>query len=198
MNLPKQKLYMIMAVITVVGGGGFLFFQWNGVSDQAAKVNALAAKRKDPKTLKSELDQSETDKSDMEVKLAHLEKGIPAAAYVPTMLKELQATGESQGIHVVGVRPIPPKMDPAAQKAAAKKPYEEVEIEVKGRGKFADALRFLKSLNTFPKIVAVKTIALDPKTDPSHPGTYLGLDMTVTLKAYLFKDQSQTAVKSNG
>ena len=181
------KLYFILAGVTVVAGAGFTFTQYNGLSDINTKIDALRKENRDSKQVYTELEKSKTDLADLKTKLNHLEKGIPDIAYMPTMLKDLETSGKSQGIMILGVRPIPKQN---TGKKEEKKAYDEIEIEIKGRGTYGNVLKFVKSLNSFPKIVATRSMNLSPKasgpvvTDPNDRNM---LDLQLRIRAYVFK-----------
>jgi hypothetical protein len=116
-----------------------------------------------------------------------LEQGVPEFAYVPTLLKELEAFGISNGIEVFGVRPMPnPVQTPKdKEKKRIQKAYIELLIEVKGRGRYENVMRFIQGLKAFPKIVASKAVSLSPRNDSQSENTS-ELDVTVELKTFLF------------
>lgn len=192
---PNPKGFFLLAGVMFVIGLGVVYTGYGGVGEQQAKYEAAKKDKKDPKTVQAQFEQSQKELVDLQVKLNHLEQGVPAQAYLPTLLKEIEAVGLQQGIVVAGVRPVPPKVDPT--KKPVKKPYEEMDIEVRGHGKFADVLRFVRALNTFPKIVAARQIQMDPKGALGKPGEFTGLDVTVLIRAYMFKeaDKPQVATK---
>lgn len=187
---PKAPLFMALACLSFVVGGGAVYWQYSQLEESQAQVESLAKKLKDAKAIENQLKDSAGKLQESSEKLKHLEKGVPEVAYVPTLLTELENVGKQHGIEVLGVRPLPPKADPKAKagepgEPKAKKSYEELDIEVKGRGKFASVLQFLAALQTFPKIVAVRTATLTPKRELNDKGI-ASLDVTVELRAYLF------------
>ena len=117
------------------------------------------------------------------------------------MLSELEKLGKSSGIAVIGVRPLPKPATPGKKDSAAdgeikKKPaYDELNIEVKGRGTYRSVLNFIESLGKFPKVVAARTVELTPKNDPGQ--TSSSLDVTINLRAYVFAS-AQDAPKKPG
>ena len=77
------------------------------------------------------LADSKNQLTQLQTKLAHLEQGVPDAAYVPTMLKDLELAGKQHGIEVTGLRPMPVKnYAPGKDKDAGEaKPYEPLDLE---------------------------------------------------------------------
>jgi Tfp pilus assembly protein PilO len=196
-KVPDPKIFFGLALLAVLGGGGLCYFQWSSISDIQDKIAALKKEGVDEKSVNKEYADAQTQLGDLKAKLAHLEAGVPAFAYMPTMLKELETTGKQYGIEVLGVRPVvkavtSPIKNQDSEDKPSRKPYEEQDIEVKGRGHFGDVMRFVQGLNNFPKIVAARTVSMEPKGQSSGVPSDL-LDVTVTLRAYLFKDQKPIA-----
>lgn len=196
---PNPRTYMFMAIGTFVVGLGASYFGYSQVTGVQGEVNALKAEVKDEKEVQAELDKAKSTLDECSTKLQHLEKGVPQAAYVPTLMTELEKTGKQFGIKVLGVRPIAKQMGAARKEeadpsAAAKKAYEEMTIEVKGIGNYGSVMRWVNSLQQFPKVVAARSVTLAPKVEPGS--TEKPLDITVELRAYVFKDPT-TAVKKS-
>jgi Tfp pilus assembly protein PilO len=173
------------------------FTAYTGLQSATNNLHSAQAKSKDAKHLSKELADSQASLKDSATKLQYLEQGVQDYAYVPTLLSELDKLGKANGIDVVGVRPIakPPsikKEDPDAEKPK-KKTYDELDIEVKGRGKYRSVMNFLEALAKFPKIVASRTVELSPKNTPGSTGS--ALDVTINLRAYVFSS-AQPAPKT--
>lgn len=190
-------LWILTAAIFLVGGGGS-YMIYGGLSDKQAKINSLKAEAKDAEALEAELADLKTQVGESSDKLAHLEKGIPELAYIPTMLKELETFGKANGIDVKGVRPIPAPKDKNAKVKKKAKPYNELAIEIKGKGKFRSVLNFIAALKTFPKIVAARTVSLTPKMSPKNENSGTDLEVVVELRAFLFKPDKDEPVTVPG
>lgn len=176
-----------MTLAAVLSGAGVAYWQYSQISDTQGRISALEGKLKDEKKIAEELTSTEQKLAESLTKVNHLEKGVPQIAYVPTLLTELESVGKRSGIAVTGVRPMPPKAEPKKDGSGnvEKKPYEELDIEVKGRGSYKSVQRFLTALQAFPKIVAVRTTGLAPKREDSR-GNAISLDVTIELRSYLF------------
>ena len=190
---PNPKVFMMMSLGTLVLGTAASFFAYSGMNEKAGQVAQLRTEVKDAKTVQKELDQSKVQLEECSTKLKHLEASMPDFAYIPTMLTELEKVGKENGIAVIGVRPIPKQAAPKKEGdtgPAEKKTYEELNIEIKGRGTYGSAMRFVQALQTFPKIVAARSVSLAPK---SEPGMVATLDVTIELRAYVFKPKDAKA-----
>ena len=190
---PNPKIFLILTIVTVLAGSGLSYMQYNAYSEVTADVQKLKTEAKDPAEVQLELDDMIVKLNDTRAKLTHLEASVPEMEYVPTLLKELEKLGKQCGIEVTGVRPVPLQVKPAVKaensesKKAARKPYNELDIEVKGRGNYGSAMRFINGLTTFPKIVAARTVSMQPKVDAKNGVAGAPkLDVTIELRSYLF------------
>jgi Tfp pilus assembly protein PilO len=186
----KATLFLILSGVVFLLGCGGAYVLYGEYSSKEAEAAKLRKDTKDFKQLETELQTIIDENKDNMVKLAHLEKGVPEMAYVPTMLKELEAFGKKNGIQVLGVRPVPQAQSNDPKKKPKAKPYNELTIEIKGRGAYRSAMSFVTGLKTFPKIVAARMVSLAPKNDQkAGEAAARTLEMTVELRAYLFKPQ---------
>jgi len=192
-------IYFAMTALVVVLGAGGAFMMFSGNSDKQAEIAKLKQDARDPKEMEQELEAVKAEATANAEKLAHLEKGITEIAYVPTMLKELESFGNKNGILVTGVRPVPKVEVKGKEKKARTTPYEELTIEIKGKGKYRAVMQFVAALKTFPKIVAARNVALTPKNGqaPLTPGSAPNLEATIELRAFMFKPL-KSEMKSKG
>lgn len=190
---PNPKIFLILTIITVLAGSGLSYMQFTSYSEVKDDVETLKKTAKDPAQVQSELDDVILKLNDTRAKLTHLEQGVPEMEYVPTLLKELEKLGKECGIEVTGVRPVPVQAKPAPKNEngeatkAKRKPYNELDIEVKGRGNYGSVMKFINGLTVFPKIVAARTVSMQPKVD-NRTGVAGApkLDVTIELRSYLF------------
>jgi Tfp pilus assembly protein PilO len=207
MKGPNPKIFLVLTILTLVAGSGLSYMQYTGYSDAKADIEKLKAEAKDQGEVERELQEAIDRLNDTRGKLVHLEQSVAEMAYVPTLLKELENLGTQCGIKVTGVRPVPKQATaPAAAKdengetaKKARKPYNELDIEVKGRGNYQAVTKFITGLTTFPKIVAARTVSLQPKLDPRNPAAKPALDVTIELRSFLFPaDGSTPKVSDDG
>lgn len=192
---PNVKVLAALTAAAFLAGAGATFYQYSSMSEVAARVETLRKKAAHEKELAKQADATALKLKESQARLDHLEQGIPKAAYVPTLLKELEAVGTANGISVLGVRPV--QMNDRAKKEDAKKekkPYEELRIEVKGRGNYRSVLNFLEALKKFPKIVAARSLTASPKMEPGQANSGK-LDVTFELKTYVFAEPQETPAK---
>jgi len=197
---PNPKLFIVLTILTVLAGSGLSYMQYSNYTVLSGKVDELKKNAKDRTQIQAELTDANTQLNETRGKLVHLEQSIPEPTYVPTMLKELEKLGKDAGIDVLGVRPVPKAVvrpmkqegeTTDADAAKKRKPYTELTIEVRGRGNYKAVMNFIKGLTTFPKIVAARTVSLQPKSDVKNLGAPK-LDCTIELRSYLFPSDGST------
>lgn len=191
---PNPKAFMYLALGTVAIGGGLCYFQYTKLGEVKARVAKLRSEVSDPGAVKTRLDQSNLQLEGAKQSLVHLEANVSSAAYVPSLLRDLDGYGKQNGIAVTGVRPAQKKAGEDDAKARAKRPYDELNIQVTGTGTFDSIQNFVTNLAKFPKIVAARMVSIEPAR-ASGPSAKPGLlNMTVQLKAYVFKQDASQAV----
>jgi Tfp pilus assembly protein PilO len=205
----SPKVFIILTAASLLASGGLGYWQWKNAEAAGARAKAMRNELKESSSLPRRVEESREKLAESNDLLTHLETGVSTAAYVPTMLQELQATGQQCGLEIIGVRPVPkpaPKVKksaegekPAAEAAEQKKAYEELDVEVKVKGSFSTLMTFLQKLADFPKIVGVRRIGVDPKVEPD--GTTLNsIESTVVIRVYVFQTpgSAPTQPKSAG
>lgn len=80
---------------------------------------------------------------------------------------------------------------PAAQKPEPPKPYDELEVDLELEGEYMNAIDFLYRLTSFPKIMAVKSIQMNPGGDTSLLSSPV-LNIRMTVTAFVFKEGAPT------
>ena len=189
---PNPKAFMYLALGTVVVGGGLCYFQYTKFGDVKSRIVKLRTEVSDPKAVQSRLDASNIQLEGAKQVLLHLEANVSSAAYVPSLLRDLDGYGKQNGITVTGVRPTPKQLTVAEAKSKVVKPYDELSIQITGTGSFDAIENFVTNLPTFPKIVAARMISIEPARS-SGPDAKTGLlNMTVQIKAYVFKADAES------
>lgn len=185
---PNAQVYFALAGLTFFGSVGFLFMQNQRLDSKRAEVARMTEQSKEQQEIYKKLDASKQELADLKTKLSHLEAGVPDAAYVPTMLKDLELVGKAHGIEVTGLRPAQAKTPPPSKDkdVTTQKPYQPLDLELKGRGRYFDVVTFIEALNVFPEIVTVRTVGLSPAMSANKTGDKT-LEVTIGLRAFLFK-----------
>lgn len=195
----NPKVFGAMTVFALLIGGTATYLQYRVANKATAKIAALQAETPSDEELQRSLAQSTRTLAEYQDTVEHLEAGVPDVAYVPTLLKELEEVGESNNIKVTGVRPVAAVFMSRIEDGALnkKKAYEEIEIEVKGRGRYEDVKQFLDDLHEFPKVIAVKTVRIEPQREMGDQGAPV-VEATVNVVLYVFPfDFVRASAKSN-
>ncbi len=193
-NPPNPKVFLGLTILSLAAGAGACYWQFGVMQQQNTELSKLQRQIKDEGKLQDELTLVQKQVQTSSEKLQHLEGGLPNSAYVPTLLLELEDIGKKNGITVSGVRPKDQsKKKPTEKEKEKNKAYVDLIIEVNGSGTYDAVMNFVKSLEAFPKIIAIRSLALTPakvKTAEHEAGGPTVLDMSLELKAFLFSDDS--------
>ncbi len=186
-------------------------------TSQVSAEKARAEKEiRDNQAIAQTQHDSENKYLDTRAQIRCLESSVSTQAYVPTLLKQIEHLGKSVNLKVNGVRPKAPdpnaglakKMaaqtassgaggqSPAGGSAAAPaakpeppKPYDELEVDLELEGNYMNALDFLYKLTSFPKIMAVNSVQMDPDNSPGQAITDSPkLKIKINLTAFVFKE----------
>ncbi|MCG9894035.1 MAG: type 4a pilus biogenesis protein PilO [Fimbriimonadaceae bacterium] len=188
-NGLNSKTLGLIALAAVALGGGAIYLQYNAMTDAEGRMKVLDAEVPEEEELIASLQEADQKIVSLNQELTHLEMGVPQIAYIPTLLEEIEKVGWSSQVNVTGVRPIIPPPPPAGVERE-RKAYEEVEIDITGKGDYQSFITLVDQLKRFPKIVAVQTVNLTPRMEANRP-TYLHLDATLRLKAFVFPNNEE-------
>lgn len=200
---PNVKLIGAASILLIAMGLALCGYQYSNLTQVSERAAALQKEVDDQSGLAKAAEETGAKVKLATERLAHLELSVSQAAYIPTMLTELERTGRLAGMEVLGVRPKPaPTMSPkdAKEKKEKRKPYLELDIEIKGRGPFRSVLNFLAALQEFPRIVEVKNLSLAPKTQTGAAMGKPDIDMVLLVRTFIFPPASPvdpTTAKAN-
>jgi Tfp pilus assembly protein PilO len=201
-----------MLVGLAAGGGGLLYQQEISLADTVKQLQEKEKQRDESARIASRLADTELRYKQDTDHLKFLEASLPSAAYVPTLLKQIEHLCKDTHNEVRSVRPdaAPAKpvrpavrrTDPEAQTSDDNKdrpedkpkpePYDRLQIQVSLTGGFPEYQNFLQQLTRFPKIVAVDRVSLRPHTDAAHPTAAPQLDVDMQLTAFILKETPGT------
>ena len=184
---PSPSLYIILSIVVFVAGSGLSYWQYQRVQEVRTKMSSMKKEISSKDELEKELTRSEDLLSAGIRELEHLESSVTTIEYIPTLLKDLQITGESCNLHIIGVRPVPTQQKSRSGKEAKskRKPYAELDVQVKCRGSFENVMTFLKKLEDFPKIVGVRHVSVEPKFS-ARENQLDAIVATVGIRVYVF------------
>jgi len=204
--------FLIGALVLMVVVFGGLFWLQRSALDQASRtLKAREAELNDGKRVAARQAMADQLLEQDRQQIRFLESGVSNAAYVPTLLKQLEDLASGTHNKVLGVRPtgvtkapsrLQQRRDPDAQGDAAgddkkekapEEPYTRLVIEVNLIGTFQSSQQFVSRLMRFPKIVAVDELQLQPHraAGPKDPSGQL--DVRLKLTAFVMKENTPAA-----
>lgn len=203
---------IIVAAVIFVGGVLAGFGVAGKMKNTKAEYEAKLEKVEESKEIAQKLEKSRLEYQDALSQIRFLETSVSTEAYVPTLLKQIEALSTSVNLKVTEVKPTKevPKAAARTAKSGAKAaegkvedasktkpgdeedkpkeaPYDEVNIALELKGKYSNVLDFLYKLTSFPKILAVKSISISPSdSQPSYKNSP-ALSVNMTITAFVLK-----------
>lgn len=200
-NRDSQGTTVLRGLITIcvavlLLGAGIVYWQYTSYASLQSRVLAAEKQAEEGRTIAQRLEQTQQQYQTISQKLQHLELSVSERAYIPTLLKQLEASAKSYQLRVLSVRPSSAQPEQKAQtegeeqnKEEKKKPvepYEKQVIDVSVQGQFWNVMRFTEGLTRFPKILAVERVQLRPRQrkEPTDP---FEVEAQFTLVAFIFR-----------
>ncbi len=187
--------------------GGTLWFQQQALNTSLNLLAGREAELSDGRRIAHQRDAAREALELDRQQLVFLENGVSKAAYVPTLLKQLEDLAKSTKNRVVGVRPqvvqeaqnrMEARRDPDAKdgegdkskKVEKPEPYTRLSIEVNLIGDYRSAQQFVQRLNRFPKILSVDELQLQPyRQDADELTDRALLEVKAKLTAFVMKEE---------
>jgi len=199
---------LLIIIFTLIAGGGLVFFLIRPVvSSILSSWQALSQAKENLKIIdekKQALDALQNNKNLSQV-AEIAQKYIPEGEEVGQLVIELSALAEQNNLALEETTLAKPKEAPKEQETptpAAKNPSpspqtsspssttggaKTVDFTMKLSGSFADFMNFLKALETSSRLISLKSISLQSKTDPKQPGVF-SAQVAITGSAF-YKDK---------
>ena len=218
-STSKSVTALIIVAVILFFGCILVYMAAAGKLKSAASQLAESEKQaQSAKNIIQKLEQSRLDYLDAKSQLRCLESSISTKDFVPTLLKQIEYTGKSVNLKVLGVRPA--EMAKAApvrkissgadaangnvsaaseqkpgpegeQKPKPVAPYDELKVELEVEGRYMDALDFLYKLTSFPKILAVNSMSISPGACSAVSCSSPALNIRISITAFVFKDETK-------
>lgn len=193
----NPTMIMVMAGVVILGSiaGAWSFMGEAGKNEREAK--ALLSQIREEATVDRELAAVNERLTLCNKRLEHIVDERPEVA-VSGLMTRLEQTGIANGLIVTGVRPKEDTNKPAGnaggdkkEEAKARPAYDDQLIEVKGSGEYIAARSFIAALEQFPNIVRVESLDISPRQNGTQDRSRGSLDITITLRAYLYPEIEQ-------
>ena len=206
---PRQApkyFYIVVGLIAVA----LATAGWFAYATRRAKLTALQetlrAKQTELKNIEPEIarrPQLEAQYSSLQVRLAVLEPALPTYAYVPTLVRQLEWLANETDNKLDGIKPQRSRQKPQAEKSESEShgkksgeeapavkepsvPYDSVDIDVELQGTYWSTIKFLESLQKFPKMIAVNEMVIRPSCTPTMAASP-DLKVQIAIKAVVTK-----------
>lgn len=209
-------LNVVLVAVALVSAGIYLYLS-NVAADMGRRLEVDQKALAESQRLTSKLAASQAAFLDTQSHLRNLEQSMPTRAYVPTLLQQIEALAEKTKSQIVLVRPEDKPVEAKApetkkagtdtassdQTAKATEPatgvkkddgkipgidYDTQKLQLDVQGKYWDLMKFVEGLSTFPKIMAVDSVSIDPVTTDGKAGAGRSVTLHIQITAYLIKE----------
>jgi len=209
----KSLLFLIAIAAVLFAVDVVVYVASSGALNRAGKeLSAREEQVANSRKIAQRLEFSRDQYVEAHDRLRLLERSVSPAAYIPTLLKQLENTGRQVHLKVLAVRPRPEPVapvnsaanrsgnpeeqqsatsaSPPPRKRPAPKTYDTLHIDIEVEGSYWNTMAFLQRLTEFPKIVAVDGLQIMPTAQPCSPRTSPLLTIQLSLRAFVFPEDS--------
>lgn len=214
----SRGVVILIAVAVVIFIGGVLEYAGMSAKLGTAReeLKTKLEKVSQSKEIAQKRDQAKLNYDDTVSQLGFLEASVSSEAYVPTLLKQIEKLAKTTNLKVKSIAPeesaskemtrtagsgrqaAEGNIDAASQeksndadksKKKEEKPYRELNIKLEFAGKYSNVLEFIHNLNSFPKIMAVKDVSIQPKDTQMAIQSSPMLQVKMQVTAYVLKPE---------
>lgn len=217
----KGVMALIIAAVVIFVGCVLEYVALSGkMGSASAELKAKQQKVTESKEIALKLEKSRLDYQDTLSQLRFLEAAVSTEAYVPTLLKQLEGLSKSVNLKVSSIEPAKkedkpvkkptPKLSNAADapgvgdstttsvaKVEKTAPYDERNITVEFEGKYTNVLDFLYKVTSFPKVLAVKTVSIQPRDNMMSYKSAPILKVKMEFTSFLLKKEESASKPSS-
>ncbi|MGC8861618.1 MAG: type 4a pilus biogenesis protein PilO [Armatimonadota bacterium] len=221
----KGVTVLIIIAVVILFGCVLAYLAAAGKLNSAvAEMETKAKQVGQSRAIAQKLEASKLAYLDARSQVRYLEASVSTQEFVPTLLKQLEQLGRSVNLKVLGVRPSQEKQKAPARRsissgkeaaegnidsASATKqetdgktarktsPYDELKVEIELQGRYMDALDFLYRLTSFPKIIAVDEVEMNPPTNARLGSGSPPLRIKLKVTAFVLKDDSTSRLTND-
>jgi Tfp pilus assembly protein PilO len=198
MKISATQLMIVAGVVALLVAAAAVFLlvvpQFSRLSDlEAQRVSAQQTMSQTQARL-AQLEQIKRSASETQAQLIKISNQVPDSPELPTLVLELQNAADSAGLDFQSIKPTEPttpKPAPAPAPQAATG-YDEISIQMRLQGRWADILDFLRRAQTMTRGVRMVSVELVPAPPPvgsatttPTPDTPIDLTTNLTMKVYV-------------
>lgn len=198
---PTKKLCTAMAAISggiILSCIGLYVWQSGEMATREKVVVDKVNEVEHGEKVAMRLNQMQEDFSLTNGKLRYLESSVSPEAYIPTLLKQIDALAKSTDLKVIRFThrtekaPAPPT-DKEKLKTFVPQPYDKEHMEMDVEGAYWNIARFIQRLTEFPKIIAVSSITATPQSPETGKSPVLASKIRMTGFVFLADGRPETA-----
>jgi Tfp pilus assembly protein PilO len=204
-------------VLALLCGGGVFWLQQGALANATTELKNKNTELSEGRQIARRRDAARESLERDREELRFLEVGASDAAYVPTLLEQIESVAKQTGNQVRSIRPVaaekaPTRLqqrrDPTAaeragngtgdEKAKEEKkpdPYTKLGIQISLFGTYQSVQLFTDRLQRFPKIIAVDELQLHPYKGPEIASDNTVLDAQMKVSAFLMKTADEAGAK---
>lgn len=198
---PTKKLCIAMAAISggiLLGCVGLYFWQSGELAAQEKVVQDKIAEVEHGEKVAMRLHQMQDDYNQTNGKLRYLESSVSPDAYIPSLLKQIEALAKSTDLKVIRFThqrekaPSPPT-DKEKLKTFVPQPYDKEHLDMDVEGAYWNVARFVQRLTEFPKIISVGSITATPQSPQTGRSPKLATKIRMTGFVFLADGNQEAA-----
>lgn len=197
----RSLMYLGCVAVAVLLISGLLYFRQAGnLQKLQTEISKKQEELDNSEQVVRRLRRVEERYLEAQAQLGALEQGVSTKAYVPTLLRQVEDLGKESNLRVVGVRPriVPPKpvappveSDDKDKKTEAEvqkpDPYQRLDMDLEIDGKYADVMKFVYEITSFPKIIAINSVQMSPEAQQDRVASPR-LSVRLNATAFILKD----------
>jgi len=219
---PTARTITLLAAITAFlffGCAGAFMFANSKLKEAQSALKSKQQEVEDSRRIAQRLADAEAAYRSAQAQLGKLEKSVSERAYVPTLLRQIEQLGVATHLKVTSIRPAVPEAAQAKKPASASgqeaepdqeksnqaqaakpeppKPYDTQPIDIEVSGSYWNVMSFLYQITSFPKILEVNSVDLEPSAPAQTPGSPKLL-AKLKLNAFIFKSAQPPPISQTG
>jgi type IV pilus assembly protein PilO len=199
MKISATQLMIGAGLLAVVVAAVAVFLlvvpQMGQVSDLEAQRVASEQTMSQTQAQLAQLEQVKRGASETQAELIRISNEVPDSPELPTLVLEMQDAADSAGVDFQSIKPTVPTAPTAGTG------YQEVSIQMKLQGRWADILDFLRRTQKMTRAVRMVSVELLPAPPTAGasvsatptPDTPIDLTTNLTMKVYVMALQSGAA-----
>ena len=177
--MTRRERVLLIVVGTV---GVLLLFYYYGYAPRQAEIRRLqdqlaaqTAQRDRMRATAAQITRLQEEYQRLSAFIAQVETRLPAQKETPVLLVQLERLSRTVGVNLQSIRPSqlqaatagpPPPPARGGQQASPAPAYLRFPIAMTIQATYEETIRLMAAMRDFPRMIAVRSLALDPRTLP--------------------------------